>query len=77
MQTSPDFSLIFSERTPFGGAEESFEIQIVSGQNGIVFAHEESGMEALHGLGPMLSDRVFVRLKGLLKGEEGCFARVG
>ena len=61
----------------FGGTEESFEIQIVSGQNGIVFSHEESGLEALHRLSHMLSDRVFVRLKGLLKGEEGCFALVG
>jgi len=61
----------------FGGAEESFEIQIVVGQNGIVSPHEESGMEALHRLSHMLSDGVFVRLPGLLKGEEGCFALIG
>jgi len=61
----------------FGGAEESFEFQVVVGQNGILFAHEESGTEALHRLGHMLSDRVFVRLKSLLKGEEGCFALIG
>ena len=61
----------------FGGTEESFEIEVVSGQDGIVFSHEKSGIEAQHRLGHMLSDGVFVRLEGLLKGEEGCFTLVG
>jgi hypothetical protein len=72
MGVSVDASLV-----SFGGTEESFEIQVVVGQSGIVFSHEESGMEAVHGLGHMLSDGVFVRLPSLLKGEEGCFALVG
>ena len=60
-----------------GGTEESFEIEVVVGQNGIVFSHEKSGMEAQHRLGHMLSDGVFVFFQRLLKGEEGCFALVG
>ena len=61
----------------FGGTEESFEFEVVSGSPGIVFPHEESRMEALHRLGHVLSDLVFVLPQGLLKGEEGCFALVG
>ena len=61
----------------FGGAEESFEIQVVVGQNRIVFPHEKSGMEAQHHLGHVLSDGVFVFFQRLLKGEERCFARIG
>ena len=65
MGVSVDASLV-----SFWGTEESFEFEVVSGGPGIVFPHEESGIEALHRLGHVLSDGVFVLPQGLLKGEE-------
>jgi len=54
----------------FGGTEESLEFEVISGFPEIVFPHEESGMKALHRLGHVLSDGIFVLPQGLLKGEE-------
>lgn len=65
MGMSMDASLV-----SFGGTEESFEFEVVSGFLGIIFPHEESGMEALHRLGHVLSDGIFVLSQSLLKGEE-------
>lgn len=71
MSVSMDPSLV-----SFGEPEESFEVEIVWGRSGDLLPDEESGMEAVHGLGHVLSDEIVVLFPGLLKGEERCLALV-
>jgi hypothetical protein len=60
----------------FGKPEEAFEVEIVLGRFRHLLPDEESGMEAVHGLGQVLSDAIVVLFPGLLKGEERGFASV-
>lgn len=61
----------------FGKAKEAFEFQVVPRSIAVLFPHEESGAEAVHGLGHVLSDGVGVLRPGLLKGVEGFLALIG
>lgn len=61
----------------FGKTEEAFEFQVVPGSIEVFIADEESGAEAVHGLGHMLSDGIGVVGQGLLKGVEGFLALSG
>lgn len=61
----------------FGKTKEAFEGQVVPGAIEVLFPHEESGAEAVHGLGHVLSDRVGVAGQGLLKGVKGFLALIG
>jgi len=62
---------------PFGKTEEAFEFQVVPGAIEVFIAHEESGAEAVHGLGHVLSDGVGIPGQGLLKGVKGFLALSG
>lgn len=61
----------------FGKTEEAFERQVVPGSIEVFFPHEESGAEAVHGLGYMLSDGVGVLGQGLLKGVKDFLTLIG